>query len=41
MKKLIWLYKLFLGKKYYVEYTNKLRNNEILICGHKIYIGKS
>ena len=39
MKKLIWIWKRFWGKKYYIEYVEKgLRENEVLFYGHKIYI---
>ena len=37
---MIWIIKLFLGKKYFIKYTDKLKNDEILIFGHKIYISK-
>lgn len=37
---MIWIIKLFLGKKYFIKYTDKLKNGEILIFGHKIYISK-
>lgn len=40
MKKLIWIWKHLWGKRYYIEFTDKLKNNEILIYRHKIYIGK-
>lgn len=37
---MIWLIKLLLGRKYFIKYTDKLKNDEILIFGHKIYISK-
>ena len=40
MKKLIWLWKRFWGRKYYIVYTDELRENEALFYNHKIYIGK-
>lgn len=40
MKKLIWLWKRFWGKKYYIVYTNNICNNEVLVYGHKIYLKK-
>ncbi len=38
MKKLIWLWKCFWGTKYYIEYNENLKENEVLVYGHKIYI---
>lgn len=35
-----WFIKLLFGKKYFIKYTDKLKNDEILIFGHKIYISK-
>lgn len=35
-----WLIKLILGKKYFIKYTDKLKDDEILVIGHKIYISK-
>ena len=35
-----WLIKLFFGKKYFIKYTDKLKEDEILIIGHRIYISK-
>lgn len=40
MKKLFWFFKTLFGKKYFIKYTNKLKNDEILIIGHKIYVSK-
>ena len=40
MKKIIWLWKKFWGKRYRIKYTDKLKSNEILVYSHKIYIGK-
>lgn len=39
MKRLIWSFKKFWGRKYRIIYTNQLPKDEILICGHKIYKG--
>ena len=35
-----WLIILFLGNKYFIKYTDKLKDDEILIIGHRIYISK-
>lgn len=35
-----WLCRKIFGKKYYIVKTNKLLKDEILIIGHRIYIGK-
>ena len=35
-----WFIKLLFGKKYFIKFTDKLKNDEILIFGHKIYISK-
>ena len=35
-----WLIKLFFGKKYFITYTDKLKEDEILVIGYKIYISK-
>ena len=35
-----WLIKLFFGKKYFIKYTDKLKEDEILVIGYKIYISK-
>ena len=40
MRKIYWFFKMFFGKKYFIKYTDKLKNDEILILGHKIYISK-
>lgn len=40
MKKLLWLWKCFWGTKYFVTYTDRLKDDEILVFGHKIYISK-
>ena len=40
MKKLSWFFRKIFGKKYFIKYTDKLKNDEILILGHKIYISK-
>lgn len=40
MKKIMWLWKKFWGKRYRIKYTNKLKVNEILVYSHQIFIGK-
>lgn len=40
MQKLIWLWKRFWGRKYFIICTDRLRADEILVFGHKIYIGR-
>ena len=35
-----WLIKLSFGKKYFIKYTDKLKEDEILVIGHDIYISK-
>lgn len=40
MKKLSWFFKKLFGKKYFIKYTDRLKSDEILILGHKIYISK-
>lgn len=40
MKKISWFFKMLFGRKYFIKYTDKLKNDEILIIGHKIYISK-
>jgi hypothetical protein len=41
MKKLIWLWKCFLGKKYFlIPVETGLEKDEILVIGHKIYFKK-
>ena len=35
-----WLIKLFFGKKYFITYTDKLKEDEILVIGHRIYISR-
>lgn len=39
IKKLLWLWKRFWGKKYYIKFTNHLKNDEVLFFSHTIYIG--
>lgn len=39
-KSFIWKWKCFFGTKYRIEYTDKLKDNEILIYRHKLYIGR-
>lgn len=39
MKKLIWIWKRFWGKQYRIVYTDKLKENEILVFNHTFYIG--
>ena len=41
MKKILWLWKNFWGKKYKIIYVKKgLRKNEVLFYRHKIYVRK-
>ena len=40
MKKLKFLWMRFWGKKYYIVYTDNLKENEIVFYRHKIFIGK-
>ncbi len=40
MKKVLWILKRLFGKKYFIKYSNKLKSDEILVFGHKIYISK-
>lgn len=35
-----WFIKLLFGKKYFITYTDKLKEDEILVIGHRIYISK-
>ena len=35
---MMWLLKCFFGRKYRIVYTDKLKDNEILIFNHKIYV---
>lgn len=35
-----WFIKLLFGKKYFITYTDKLKEDEILVIGYKIYISK-
>ena len=38
-KKIIWLWKLFWGKKYFITSVKEgLAEDEILVYGHRIYI---
>ena len=39
INKILWYWKLFLGKKYYITYIEEgLEEDEILVIGHRIYI---
>jgi hypothetical protein len=38
MKKLKWLITKLFGKKYFIEYVSELEQDEVLVCGHKIYL---
>ena len=40
MKKIYWFFIKLFGKKYFIKYTDKLKNDEVLVIGHKIYISK-
>lgn len=35
-----WAWDSFWGKKYFIKYTDKLKDDEVLFKGHRIYIGK-
>lgn len=37
---MIWFFRKFFGRKYFIVYTDKLKDDEILVSGHKIYIGR-
>ena len=37
---MIWFLRKFFGRKYFIFYTDKLKDGEILIIGHKFYIGR-
>ena len=39
MKKMLWLWKIFWGKKYNVKFTSNLEENFVLFFNHTIYIG--
>ena len=41
LNKIIWYWKCFWGRKYFITYTDKLKEDEILIKGHRIYIPKN
>lgn len=39
IKKLIWYWKLFRGRKYFITFIDEgLKEDEILVKGHRIYI---
>ena len=38
MKKLIWLWKRFWGKKLIIKISNELKEDEILIYRHNLYL---
>lgn len=38
IKKMLWLWICFWGKKYYITYTDKLKKDEILLFSHRIYL---
>ena len=41
MKKLLWKIKCFIGKKYFITVVEEgLKDDEILIIGHRFYIPK-
>lgn len=40
MKKLKWIIAKLFGKKYFIEYVSELEQDEVLVCGHKIYLRK-
>ena len=37
---MFWFFRNLFGKKYFVVYTDKLKDDEILVSGHRIYIGR-
>ena len=41
LKKLKWLWKCIWGRKYFIKYTDKLKDDEILIHGHTIYVPRN
>jgi hypothetical protein len=40
LKNLKWLWISFWGRKYFIKYTDNLKEDEILVHGHKVYISK-
>ena len=38
MKKLKWIIAKLFGRKYFIEYVSELEQDEVLVCGHKIYL---
>ena len=42
MNKIIWFLKCFFGKKYFIKFVDTgLQKDEVLFCGHNIYILKN
>lgn len=40
LKNIFWYWKRFWGRKEYIEFTDKLKFDEILHWGHKIYLSE-
>ena len=40
MRKIYWFFIKLFSKKYFIKYTDKLKKDEILVFGHRIYISK-
>ena len=40
MKKLKWIIAKLFGRKYFIEYVSELERDEVLVCGHRIYLRK-
>lgn len=40
LKRLKWWLIRFWGRKYFITHTDKLKRDEILIFGHRIYVNK-
>lgn len=41
LKKLHWLWISFWGRKYFIKYTDNLKDDEILIHRHRIYVPRN
>lgn len=40
MRKIKWLIAIMLGRKYFIIETEELQKDEVLFCGHRIYVPK-
>lgn len=40
LQNLRWLIIRIIGKKYFIKYTDKLSQDEVLVRGHIVYISK-